>query len=174
MRKKEEIDDTTAQYFFICCFKKKIYSAEEGVLKLMEYLLEITSIFSILLSLPLLMWKQLECLEQKQLLVLFQMDCSLPMKRLCLPMRKQKKLTLPLMCWYSRRFVHKSNTKFYLCKIEEKLLTIQYWILTLLTVRYLHDKHTNNYVTYNTRASMLSFLLNFIYMIIIVILNPMM
>lgn len=98
MRKKEEIDDTTAQYFFICCFKKKIYTAKEGVLKLMEYLLEITSIFSILLSLPLLMWKQLECLEQKQLLVLFQMDCSLPTKHLCLPTRKQKKITMPLIC----------------------------------------------------------------------------
>ena len=56
----------------------------------MEYLLEITSIFSILPSLPLLMWKQLECLEQKLLLVLFQMDCSLPTKHLCLPIRKQQ------------------------------------------------------------------------------------
>lgn len=66
------------------------------MIRLIEYCLEIPSILRILLLLLLLMWKQLECLAQKLLLIFFQTDCSLPKKHLNLPMKKQNNQTLPL------------------------------------------------------------------------------
>lgn len=114
--KRKELTQQPHQFFSLL-FSEKYKDRWEDLIRQIEYCLEITSILRILLLLLLLMWKQLECLAQKLLLIFFQTDCSLPKKHLYLPMKKQNNHTLPLRCWslhlvsYALRFNESQRPK---------------------------------------------------------------